>query len=93
VPDSHSAEKLPHDPGHSELLQYMTQSVQIKILLVDDFSASLKARKKQNFLDDLSISGPAVRLYREGRAIGPPTPLQEEARYKIEDRYRRTENS
>lgn len=31
-----------------------------------------KARKKKNFLDDLSNSGPAVRLYREGRATGPP---------------------
>jgi hypothetical protein len=61
----------------------MTQSVQIKILLVDDFSDSSKARKKQHFLDDLSNSGPAVRLYGEGRATGPPKivtgrrPLQE----------------
>ena len=39
-----------------------------------------KARKKQNFLGDLSNSGPAVRLYREGRATGPP-----------EDRYERME--
>jgi len=54
----------------------------LKILLVDDFSDSSKARKKQNFLDDLSNSGPAVRLYREGRATGPP-----------EDRYRRMEKS
>ena len=58
--------------GHSELLQYMTQSVQTKILLVDDFSDSSKARKKQNFLDDLANSDPAVRLYSEGRATGPP---------------------
>jgi hypothetical protein len=29
-------------------------------------------RKKKNFLGDLSNSGPAVRLYREGRATGPP---------------------
>jgi hypothetical protein len=58
----------------------MAQSVQIKILLVDEFSDSSKARKKQNFLDDLS--GPAVRLYREGRATGPP-----------EDRYSRMEKS
>jgi len=29
-------------------------------------------RKKQNFLDDLSNSGPAVRLPSEGRATGPP---------------------
>jgi hypothetical protein len=28
--------------------------------------------KKQNFLDGLSNSGPALRLYREGRATGPP---------------------
>jgi len=33
-------------------------------------------------VDDLSNSGPAVRLYREGRATGPP-----------EDRYRRIEKS
>ena len=32
---------------------------------------SSKALKK-NFLDDLSNSGPAVRLSSEGRAIGPP---------------------
>jgi hypothetical protein len=49
---------------------------------VDDFSDSPKARKKKNFLDDLSNSGPAVRLYREGRATGPP-----KGRYKREDRY------
>jgi hypothetical protein len=36
-----------------------------------DFSDSSKARK-QNVLDDLSNSGPAVRLYREGRPTGPP---------------------
>jgi len=29
---------------------------------------SSKARKKRDFFDDLSNSGPAVRLYREGRA-------------------------
>jgi hypothetical protein len=29
-------------------------------------------RGSKNFLDDLSNSGPAVRLYVEGRAIGPP---------------------
>jgi hypothetical protein len=29
-------------------------------------------RKKQNFLDDVSNCTPAVRLYREGRATGPP---------------------
>jgi hypothetical protein len=28
--------------------------------------------KKQNFLEGLSNSGPAVRLYCEGRATGPP---------------------
>jgi hypothetical protein len=33
---------------------------------------SSKARMKQNFLDHLSNSGPAVRLYGEGGAIGPP---------------------
>jgi hypothetical protein len=38
-----------------------------------------KARKKKNSFDDLSNSGPVVRLYREGRATGPAaTPLQEE---------------
>ncbi len=31
-----------------------------------------KPCKKKTFLDDLSNSGPAVRLYREGRATGPP---------------------
>jgi hypothetical protein len=30
------------------------------------------ARKKQNFLDDLSNSGPAVRLHSEGRATARP---------------------
>ena len=39
-------------------------------------------RPEKNFLDDLSNSGPAVRLYREGRATGPP-----------EDRDRRMEKS
>jgi hypothetical protein len=53
-----------------------------QILLVDDSSGSSKVRKKQNFLDDLSNSGPAVRLDREGRATGPP-----------EDRYRSMEKS
>jgi len=28
--------------------------------------------KKKTFLDALSNSGPAVRLYREGRATAPP---------------------
>jgi hypothetical protein len=28
--------------------------------------------KMKNFLDDLSNSGPAVRLYREGRATARP---------------------
>jgi hypothetical protein len=32
-------------------------------------------------LDDLSNSGPAVRLYREGRATGPP-----EDRYRIKEK-------
>ena len=56
--------------------------IRARHLLVDDFSDSSEARKKQNFLDDLSNSGPAVRLYREGRATGPS-----------EDRYRRMEKS
>jgi hypothetical protein len=43
---------------------------------------SAKARKKQIFLDHLSNSGSAVRLYGEGRITGPP-----------EDRYRKKENS
>jgi hypothetical protein len=42
---------------------------------------SFKARKKQNFLGDLSNSGPAVRLCREGRATARP-----------EDHYRRRRN-
>jgi hypothetical protein len=46
------------------------------------FQTVLKRGGSQNFLDDLSNSGPAVRLYREGRATGPP-----------EDRYRRMEKS
>jgi len=29
-------------------------------------------QRPENFLDGLSNSGPAVRLYREGRATGPP---------------------
>src|SRR5271155_3390905 len=32
----------------------------------------LKCAKNQHFLDDLSNSGPAVRLYSEGRTTGPP---------------------
>jgi len=28
--------------------------------------------EEKTFLDDLSNSGPAVRLYGEGRATGPP---------------------
>jgi len=46
---------------------------------------SSKALKK-NFLDDLSNSGPAVRLYGEGRATGPP-------KTKNKNRYRRKEKS
>ena len=33
---------------------------------------SFKARKKQNFLDNLSNSGPAVRLYDEAKATPGP---------------------
>jgi hypothetical protein len=43
-----------------------------------NISATSGWRPQQNFLDDLSNSGPAVRLYREGTATGPPA-----------DRYRR----
>jgi hypothetical protein len=42
---------------------------------------SSKARKRQNFLDDLSNSGAAVRLYDEGRAIGPPESVSGAIRY------------
>ena len=44
----------------------------------EECNSSLQSRKNQNFLDDLSNSGPAVRRYSEGRATGPP-----------EDHYRR----
>jgi hypothetical protein len=40
--------------------------------------AETARRRPENFLGTLSNSGPAVRLYSEGRATGPP-----------EDRYRR----
>ena len=40
--------------------------------------AETAKHRPENFLDTLSNSGPAVRLYSEGRATGPP-----------EDRYRR----
>src|SRR5229473_2525025 len=36
-------------------------------------------RKKKNFLDDLSNSGPAVRLSSEGRATGPPQTYRKNA--------------
>ena len=39
---------------------------------------SLKREKNQNFLADLSNSGPAVRRYSEGKTAGP-----------AEDHYRR----
>jgi hypothetical protein len=45
-------------------------------------NANVLSAKKQNFLDGVSNSNPAVRLYREGRATGPP-----------EDRYRMKEKS
>src|ERR1035438_549162 len=39
-------------------------------------------QRPENFLDDLPNSGPAVRLYSEVRATGPP-----------EDRYRRSHDT
>jgi len=34
--------------------------------------AETAQHRPENFLDTLSNSGPAVRLYGEGRATGPP---------------------
>jgi hypothetical protein len=41
-------------------------------------------RKKKNFRDDLSNSGPAVRLYGEGRATGPPNAVTEKKTAAVE---------
>jgi hypothetical protein len=70
----------------------MTQSVQTKSLLVDEFSDSSKARDKKKILDDLSNSGrPFDYMVKAGQParskIVIRRPLQEK------DRYRRMEKS
>jgi hypothetical protein len=63
---------VPRFPGSSWFALIHDSISTDKILLVDDFSDSSEARKEQNFLDDLSNSGPAVRLYCEGGANARP---------------------